>query len=142
MTKRRKRRKRSKRRGLRPSREYPFCPASDQNEIRLMTWQRLNCKESFAKGAKKDMLPWHWINCLLLGLSLVEKFVCYCVKCYLCAYPSVRLSDCQTVFPLSLSLSLFLSLVVSVLATRCIVYHFRSRNSHVMFGVHFVCLSL
>lgn len=27
---------------------------------------------------------------MLLGLSLVEKFVCYCVKCYLCAYPSVR----------------------------------------------------
>jgi len=32
---------------------------------------------------------WHSINCLLLGLSLVEKFVCYCVKCYLCAHVQV-----------------------------------------------------
>lgn len=40
--------------------------------------------------AQKGHAAWHRINCLLLGLSLVEKFVCYCVKCYLCAYPSVR----------------------------------------------------
>jgi len=108
-----------------------------------MTWQRQNCKESFAKGAKKDMLSWHWINCLLLGLSLVEKFVCYCVKCYLYAYPSVRLLDSLPFLSLTLYLSLFFSfsVAVSALATRRIVYHFRSGNSHVMFGVHFICPS-
>lgn len=113
-------------------------PSDDQNEIRLMTWQRANGAVLCMKTAQKGHAAWHWINCLLLGLSLVEKFVCYCVKCYLCAYPSVRLPSCQSP-RLRLTLSLYLSRLdcFSYSVYRLsLSFWTQPRNSHVMFGVY------
>jgi len=83
-----------------------FCERPKRNKINDLAAAKL--QGVFCKRRKKDMLSWHWINCLLLGLSLVEKLVCYCVKCYLYAYPSVWLLDSLPFLSLTLFLSLFL----------------------------------
>lgn len=95
------------------SRWFPAVSRPERNKINDLAKGTLGAKVCARVGCS-FLASWHPINCLLLGLSLVEKFVCYCVKCYLCAHVQV-----------SGSLA-FLSLLLCLCLCLSIVYHFRS----------------